>query len=97
MQFAEAQIFGRTRRRCLKVLTKFAEGRIQKLKEKDVFFLRMSVRLLESNVPREVKHLTDGNVVIFTDACYERDSDKWPCGLGEVTCFGGNVILFFAS
>ena len=38
MQFAEAQMFGRTGRRCLRVLSDFAEGHKQKLQTKDVFF-----------------------------------------------------------
>ena len=37
MQFAESQMFGRTGRRCLKVLSSFAEGHKQKLNDKDIF------------------------------------------------------------
>ena len=39
-------------------------------------------------------HLHDNNVVIFTDACYERDLVQWPCGLGGVICFHGHVQYF---
>ena len=59
-----------------------------------MFFLKMFVRLLESNVPREVKQLIGGNVAIFTDSCYERDSNDWHCGLGRVCCFNGLVQFF---
>ena len=41
MQFAETQMFGRTGRRCLRVLSDFAKGHKQKLQAKDVFFLRL--------------------------------------------------------
>ena len=94
MQFAEAQIFGRTGRRCLKVLTEFAEGRKRNLQDKDSFFLRMFANLLEANSPREVTPLAVDNVVIFTDACYERESATWQCGLGGVLCFHGYVQYF---
>ena len=94
MQFAEAQMFGRTGRRCLRVLGDFAEGNKQKLQSKDVFFLRLFKELLQINVPREIKSLCKGNVVIFTDACYERTDDTWPCGLGGVLCHDGMFEFF---
>lgn len=37
--------------------------------------------------PREVRALDEGNVVIFTDACCEKEDDKWPCGLGQTQFF----------
>jgi hypothetical protein len=94
MQFAEAQMFGRTGRRCLKVLGEFSEGRQQLLRAKDSFFLGLFIRLLQSNIPREVRALGNDNVVIFTDACYERENNLWPCGLGGVICFGGQTQFF---
>eukprot|EP00435_Cladocopium_sp_Y103_P058118 s1120_g20.t1 len=39
VQFADAQLFGRTGKRCLRVLSDFAEGGRRKLMSKDVFFL----------------------------------------------------------
>jgi len=94
MQFAEAQMFGRTGRRCLKVLGEFSEGRQQLLRAKDSFFLGLFIRLLQSKIPREVRALGNDNVVIFTDACYERENNLWPCGLGGVICFGGQTQFF---
>jgi hypothetical protein len=38
--------------------------------------------------------LGDQNVVIFTDACYERTDNFWPCGLGGVLCVDGEVQFF---
>ena len=92
MQFAEAQLFGRTGRRCLKVLADFAEARKVKLLPKDPFFIRLFIQLLKCNVPREVKSHACGNVVNFTDACYEREHASWPCGPGGVLCVGRNLL-----
>eukprot|EP00435_Cladocopium_sp_Y103_P065000 s975_g26.t1 len=84
MQFADSQIFGRTGTRCTKALRDFASRRRTKISERDEFFLRMFVRLLESEDPRRVIADSGGHAVIFTDACYERDSRDLPCGLGGV-------------
>lgn len=54
MQFAEAQLFGRTGWRCLRVLADFAEGRRSMLTEKDKFFLHVFHNLSANNIPREV-------------------------------------------
>lgn len=45
-------------------------------------------------MPREVRALDVGNVVIFTDACYEKEDDKWPCGLGGVLYHQGQAQFF---
>jgi hypothetical protein len=94
MQFAESQLFGRTGRRCLKVLGEFAEGRRLRLQCKDKFFINLFKELLQCNVPREVCALGHSNVIVFTDACYERDSLTWPCGLGGVFCEGNERFYF---
>eukprot|EP00435_Cladocopium_sp_Y103_P017014 s465_g4.t1 len=41
MQFAEAQLLGRTGKRCLRMLGDFAEGRRKKLVDKDLFFFEV--------------------------------------------------------
>ena len=94
MQFAESQLFGRTGKRCMKVLSAFAEGYKHKLGEKDLFFLSLFKQLLLENVPREIRALNQGNVTVFTDACYERDEQHWPRGLGGVICFCRQVQNF---
>eukprot|EP00435_Cladocopium_sp_Y103_P067672 s1151_g30.t1 len=94
MQFAEAQLFGRTGKRCLRVLTEFAEGRKTSLGAKDKFFLGLFLELLSANIPREVKALDCENALIFTDACYERDHETWPCGLGGVLIASDKVQFF---
>lgn len=52
MQFAEAQVFGRTGRRCLKVLSSFAECHKQHLDAEDIFFLDLFKRLLQKQCPQ---------------------------------------------
>ena len=94
MQFAESQLYGRTGKRCLRVLADFAEGRRSVLTAKDIFFLRMFHELLKKNVPREVAAPGAENFLIFTDACYEPDHPAWPCGLGGVAIYGGRRSLF---
>ena len=94
MQFAEAQLFGRTGRRCLRVLTDFPEGRRSNLTNKDKFFLLMFRDMLLENVPREVTAPSDGNMVVFTDACYEKDHPTWSCGLGGVALAEGKTFFF---
>ena len=84
MQFADAQLFGRTGKRCLKSLSDFSEGRRVRLQPKDCLFLRLFSSLLKQNVPREVRAFDSYSTVFFTDACYERDSAAWPCGIGGV-------------
>ena len=89
MQFAETQLFGRTGRRCLHVLTACAEGNKSKLLPKDKFCLSLFVQmlqLLQPNLPREICATNDKSILIFTDACYERNDDTWPCGIGGVLC-----------
>ena len=57
MQFADAQLFGRTGKRCLKTLGDFSEGRRVKLQHKDRLFLRLFSSLLKQNgsPPSEVR------------------------------------------
>ena len=62
--------------------------------DKDKFFLLMFRDMLVANVPREVTVLSDGNVVVFTDACYERNHPTWPCGLGGVALAEGRTFFF---
>ena len=69
MQFAEAQFFRRTGKRCLRVLTDFAESKRTMLTCKDKFCLRMFQDLPDANILREVAALGQANVAVFTDAC----------------------------
>ena len=95
MQFADAQIFGKTGKRCLKTLTDFAEGTRWKFTEKDAFFHKLFRDLLVRAEPRAIRALPLQNSLVFTDACYERDDKFWPCGIGGVL-FDGSTTGFFS-
>ena len=84
MQFADAQVYGRTGKRCIKVLRDFATRRRSKILANDVHHLNLFVCLLESDEPRLVKSDNLAHVVIMTDACYERGSETLSCGLGGI-------------
>ena len=84
MQFAESQVYGKTGKRCLRVLNEFATGSKTKLGNKDIFFLELFKKLLQRDTPRLVRPLPSCNALVFTDACYERESRDWVCGLGGV-------------
>ena len=84
MQFAESQLFGRTGKRCIRILSAFAEGSRCKLEHHDIKFLECFVRLLQDSPPREISSFSKHTILIFTDACYEKDSEHWPCGVGGV-------------
>ena len=96
MQFANAQIYGKVGKRCLKVLSDFAEGRRFKLNDKDAFFLRLFSNLLVDEKPRVVRALPERNALIFTDACYERSSRDWPCGIGGILILPDNQTFSFS-
>ena len=57
-------------------------------------FLKLVGSMLDNNIPREVVALPGNNVLIFTDACYERESTSWPCGLGGVLFCDGGIEAF---
>eukprot|EP00435_Cladocopium_sp_Y103_P043234 s526_g12.t1 len=84
MQFADSQIYGRTGKRCTRALRDFACRRRTKISNRDATFLKLFIQLLESDEPRRVVADNGTQAVIVTDACYERDSKDWPCGLGGV-------------
>ena len=50
--------------------------------------------MLKQNIPREVRAAETLNAVVFTDACYKRNSVDWPCGIGGVFFFQQEVCFF---
>ena len=84
MQFADSQIFGRTRKRCLHTLTDFAVGLRRVLQDKDMLFLKLFVNLLKQGPPRPIVPGDETNALVFTDACYKREARTWISGIGGV-------------
>lgn len=64
MQFAESHLYGRTGKRCLRVLADFAEGRRSMLTTKDVFFLRMFQELFKKISHLKLLHLSGKHTAI---------------------------------
>eukprot|EP00435_Cladocopium_sp_Y103_P019915 s2204_g4.t2 len=84
MQFAESQIYGRIGRRCTKALREAAGRRRAKPLDREKLFLRLFANLLNAGKRRILSWDNTPSVVIFTDACYERNARDWICGLGAV-------------
>ena len=84
MQFAEGQLYGRTGRRCIRVLSEHAQGLRRQLTKRSSEFLEQFVSLLVTAGPRTITVDFDAPVLIFTDACYERDAVSWKSGIGGV-------------
>ena len=84
MQFAESQLFGRTGRRCIRALRNAASRGRTKLALHEKLALKLFVGLLESGRPRLVTWENRSPIVIFTDACYEKDAKDFACGLGAI-------------
>ena len=61
---------------------------------KDRLFLGLFAKVLKQNIPREVRAAETLNAVVFTDACYERNSVDWPCGIGGVFFFQQEACFF---
>ena len=84
MQFSEAQIYGRTGKRCTRALKEAASRRRTKLTDAEILALKLFVKLLQRGKPRTVSWDARQSLVIFTDASYERDAKDLVCGLGAV-------------
>ena len=96
MVFADAQIFGRTGKRCLKVLSSCSENFSTVLSDDDKLFLELFCKMLVGGAPRLLTSQALEQVLLFTDACYERESRSWRSGLGGVMCdsFSGRCEHF---
>ena len=55
MQFAEAELFGRVRKRCLRALSDISDGVAKVLSDKDLFFLGLFSEFLKTSPPRDLE------------------------------------------
>ena len=96
MQFAEAQLYGRTGKRCLRALRDACCRKRTKFQNHEIHSLKLFSKMLELGRPRVISWDKRNSVVIFTDACYERDAKDLVCGLGAVLYdeFTGNHRFF---
>ena len=96
MQFAEAQLFGRVGKRCIRALSSVADGFANGLNQRDIQFIYIFCDMIESGPPRKLTARSADCFHIFTDACYERDAVSWPCGVGGVLVCAEGPIAFFS-
>ena len=87
MQFARAQIWGRAPKLCLAANTAHAYGENDgSLSSHAKACLSAFLDSLVAARPREITAHWDLPSLLFTDASFNPDDSKWPCGLGGVLC-----------
>ena len=98
LQFASGQIFGRTARSCLAVLTSHAYSPVSsKLSNSALSALETHRRLLNSNIPRKISARASRTWFVFTDASYETTDGVPHSGLGAVLCDEQGRVCRFMS
>ena len=98
MQFADGQLFGRTGRACVQAITSYAYGDAgPQLTQAARRAISQFAARLCADAPRMVSVLSDRPWFVFTDACYEPSSQRWPCGLGGILFNElGEAVEFFS-
>lgn len=71
MRFADSQLYGREGKRCIHVVSEFVTMSKAFLKERNKFFVRMFVTLLNRGEPRVISVGCAKLCVMLTDVCYE--------------------------
>ena len=84
MVFADAQLFGRTGKRYMQVLSRCSQSNKSKLSNNDCFFLGLFIDMLKNGKPRVIQRFATEQVLVFTDACYEKEARTWKGGVGGV-------------
>eukprot|EP00435_Cladocopium_sp_Y103_P044371 s1403_g12.t1 len=85
MQFAKAQMWGRSAKLCLAAVTAHAYGTsVPVVTDKTLHALEVFRNCLSSSKPREISASWDRPVFVFTDASFCPEDQLWPCGLGGV-------------
>ena len=85
MVFAEGQLFGRTGKLCIDVLSSHAEeGSEETVSDEEVVALSRFASMLQSNKGRCISSSAGRHWTLFTDACYEPSSATWTCGMGAI-------------
>ncbi|CAE6970568.1 unnamed protein product [Symbiodinium sp. CCMP2592] len=83
-QFADSQIFGRTGKKCLGLITAHAYGFDDVISRELRASLEKFLLRLEVGAPRLIKILEGGSWHVYTDASYEPGAGHSFCGLGGV-------------
>lgn len=98
LQFASGQLFGRTSKACLAVLTAHAYSQTTgKLSAAAISALRLHRDMLGGSIPRKISARASQTWILFTDASFEGSNDNPYAGLGAVLCDGSGVVRRFIS
>ena len=85
MQFASAQIWGRSSKLCLSAVSAHAHGDSDwVLKPQTITALKHFLISLEDPKPRRIGKESGRQWFIFTDASFQPNDSEWPCGVGGV-------------
>ena len=85
LQFASGQLYGRTAKSCLAVLTAHAYSPVgAKLSESGLQALKTYRSLLSSNVPRKISSRASRTWMVLTDASFEGSEETAKAGVGAV-------------
>ncbi|CAK9007681.1 Uncharacterized protein SCF082_LOCUS9564 [Durusdinium trenchii] len=85
MQFASAQIWGRSSKLCLSAVSAHAHGDSDwVLKPQTITALKHFLISLEDPKPRRIGKESGRQWFIFTDASFQPNDSEWPCGIGGV-------------
>ena len=96
-QFADSQVFGRTGKRCLGLITSHAFSFVEEIGPELRAELHRFVLRLEVEAPRLIKIFEGGAWKVYTDASYEPGAKSSFCGLGGVLVNPKGVPLKFFS
>ena len=83
-QFADSQVFGRTGKKCLSLITAHAFGLNEFISHELRTELQRFALRLETEAPRLIKLVEGGAWRVYTDASYEPGAECSFCGLGGV-------------
>ncbi|CAE7262014.1 unnamed protein product [Symbiodinium sp. CCMP2592] len=96
-QFADSQIFGRTGKKCLGLITAHAYGLEEAISHELRVSLERFLQRLECDAPRLIKILEGGFWKVYTDASYEPGATTSYCGIGGVLVDPSGVPRKFFS
>ena len=85
LQFAKAQLWGRSAKLSLSAITQHAySGHSDKVDSHVCDHLKLFIDSLQSRSPRVISNKWEKSLYVFTDAAFEPNDVDWPCGLGGV-------------
>ena len=94
MQFAKAQMWGRSAKLCLSAVTDHAySSKSSFLSAQRVACLRAFRDSLRMSMPRSISKSWNEPLFVFSDASFQPADSHWPCGLGGVLVSSNSQML----